>query len=132
MSSSIRIKLLATSKISARGTLMRSKNLSKKRNSLRLRSKTCGGNSETRMRSGRKSLLARSACRGSANRLKLNWTNAEKSKSDFWSSSSPSWLNVSDCRLILRPGRILARMTKIAGRVSKSDYPRPFNRKSLL
>ena len=111
---------------------MRSKNLSRRRNSLRLRSKTFEGNYETRMRSARKSLLARSACRDSANRLKLNWTNAEKSKSDFWSSSSPSWLNESDCRQISRPDRILARMTKIVGRVSKSDYPRPFNRKSLL
>ena len=84
---------------------------------MRPRSKTCGGNSETRMRSGRKSLLARSACRDSANRLKLNLTNAEKSKSDFWSSSSPSWLNVSDYSPISRLGRILARTIKIAGRV---------------
>lgn len=84
------------------------------------------------MRSGRKALLARNACRDSANRLKLNLTSAEKSKSDFLCSLSRSWLNVKDCSPILRPDKILARRIKIAGKVSKSDYLRLFNRKSLL
>ena len=84
------------------------------------------------MRSVKKALLARSACRDSANRLKLNLTNAGKSKSDFWSSLSPYWLNVNDCNPISKPDKILAKMIKIAGRVSKSDYLRPFNRKTRL